>query len=244
MASSSQPPTSPHKLRLPTACGRLVLVSPVVPQHDQHVKDLYESPSTRKFIRGLPAVWPIETITAQRLKRAANPTNLDFAIHLVPSQSPISPSDDFESLGPFVGVCNLTVNPLNSSAQAGIYICSSSQSQHYASEALHTLLSAGFSKGEGGAKLHRISFETAEDNVQMRGWMEKTLGVPKEYVHREAWVDTDGFLDLIGYSILEQEWSGEKGLGEKLRVKVQEKVDESKRKEGSEESARQTPLAT
>ncbi|KAG8925377.1 hypothetical protein FRC02_009712 [Tulasnella sp. 418] len=215
-------------LRLSSIGKRVILYHPVPEDTDVQVKALYESESTRKYIRALPAVWPLETVRANREKRTANPLNIDFAIYYNKSQD-AGDGEEHPSNSQFAGLCNLTVNPLNSSAQAGIYIAGEYQSLHLASEALHALISHGFTKeSDGGPGLHRIAFETAVDNVQMRGWLERTLEIEKEYVHREAWRDPKGWLDLVGYAILDHEWTGErdgsKGLETRLREKIQSKI--------------------
>ena len=60
-----------------------------------------------------------------------------------------------------------------------------------------------------------MTFETAEANEAMRGWLERVLGATFEGKKRECWKGLDGtYLDVCSYSILEWEWRG--GVREKL----------------------------
>ena len=55
------------------------------------------------------------------------------------------------------------------------------------SESLHTLLTHVF----GERKMHKVSSETADDNVPMRSWLEKVPEAKLETKRRECWKARD-----------------------------------------------------
>lgn len=81
------------------------------------------------------------------------------------------------------------------------------------SETLYTLLKYVFEE----QKLHRVTFETAEDNAPMRGWLDM-VGATLEAKRRDCWREVGPavkYTTVMGYSILEHEWEGVKDILER-----------------------------
>ena len=180
------------KLTLKSPWGRIVLAPPQ-PEYDTDVAALRSDADALRYLPSMP-----KSVTAEewRTKREAQATDDEiwsFYIHLA---------------GPapaFVGQCALwRIDLPNRAAEIGICVSPRVHRRGIATEALYVVLSHAFEHPD--LRLHRVQFVTGATNVQMRGWLEG-FGIAVEHRLREAWSDgRGGWLDNVGYSILEGEW--------------------------------------
>jgi RimJ/RimL family protein N-acetyltransferase len=184
------------KIDLKSRWGRLVLIPPR-PEDDDEVAALRSDPEALRYLPFEPKSMSAEDCRARREAQAKDDERWDFHIHLT---SPLTPAPST-----FVGQCGIThIDLPNLSGEIGIAISSRLHRTGIATEALYVVLSHAFEHPE--LKLHRLQFVTASNNVQMRGWLE-SFEIEQEHRIREAWADGHGgWLDGLGYSILEAEW--------------------------------------
>ncbi|KZS93379.1 acyl-CoA N-acyltransferase [Sistotremastrum niveocremeum HHB9708] len=188
---------------IPVLRGRNVELVPPTAEDDQAVADMRSHPETRRYLPFLPTTFTPDEARQMRENKDADARYLDFRIHYITPSGPV-----------FAGTCGLLhINPENSSAEAGIIVCPEFHRTGLGTESLLLVLNYSFTT----LKFHRISFETAHHNVQMRGWLENALGIGLEYRLREAWKSGSGWIDSVGYSILDREWSD---LKEKLENRL------------------------
>jgi RimJ/RimL family protein N-acetyltransferase len=201
-------------------CGHAVHVTEMVldvslvhpsPADDEAVAALRSHPGTLRYLNFLPEYCSVEDSCKRREERTADPRTRDFHIHHLHGQSGVEHS----ATPSFVGTCGLTdINPVNCSAEAGILIVPELHRTGLGTQALYLLLNFAFD----GLKLHRVVFETGEDNVAMRGWFEHVLEIKPESYLKEAWKRGDGWMDAVVYRILEYEWR--EGLKHRLENRI------------------------
>lgn len=199
--------------------SRIQLISPPPASDDESVRELYSSKESTRHL-GIP--WrqhSLAEVKTRREQRATNARNIDFAIHLLHT-SP-QDSDTASSSTIFVGLCNLNVEGLNMTANAGIVLSPAYIRSGYATEALYIVLDFGFSSL---MEMRRITFETSEKNAGMRGWCRGVLGVDVEYRQQAIFKDNENegcdgaghWCDLVAYTVFREEWlEGKKSAIEK-----------------------------
>ncbi|KAK2463187.1 hypothetical protein APHAL10511_004842 [Amanita phalloides] len=184
---------SPIELRSPS--GRLRLARPTAVD-DAAVLQNRTHPETRKYLKFLPERLTMDEVCHLRESRAKDPTTIDLIIHL-------STNQETEMYAGSTGCFH--VDEKFGSCEIGILIAPQLHRRGIATEALYTVLKWIFE----GKKLHRVTFETASDNLPMQRWLEDVAGAKLEAARRECWRNTDGtYTDVRGYSILESEWVG------------------------------------
>jgi RimJ/RimL family protein N-acetyltransferase len=171
---------------------RLILQPPHA-EDDEAVADLRSNPIILKYLEFLPKACTVDEARLRRETRAADDRIVDFHIHLR------SPDPDLKSS--FIGSTGLfDINLQNMSCECGIVLTPSLQRKGLGTEALYSVLTYAFED----LGLHRVTLETAHNNVLLRGWFENALGVQPEFRLREAWKGRKAgtWVDAIGYSIL------------------------------------------
>ena len=197
------------ELRSPT--GRLRLARPT-PTEDAAVLRNRTHPDTRKYVKFFPEHLTMDEVRQLRESRAKDSTVVDFNIHLITGNEMGE-----EVFAGTTGCFNL--NEEFKSCEVGILIVPQFHRGGIATEAIYTVLKWIFEE----KRLHRVTFETAIDNLPMQTWLDGVAGARLEAWRRECWRNIDGsYTDVRGYSILEQEWSGsvKQRLEAKLRIKV------------------------
>lgn len=195
-----------HQITLRSPKGRLILVSPNAADDEMNAA-LRAHPRTRKYLPYFPEQFSTDQARALRESRAAA-GNISFHVHIF--------NDDESGTTSFVGTCGFhNIAEEHASAEVGILISPDYHRGGIATEALYTLLEFGFEE----RKYHRLVFETGADNVMMKGWLEKVVGAEQEFRKRECWKTKEGFLDVVGYSLLACEWSG--GMRARLISRLQ-----------------------
>ena len=192
-----------HTTNLVSPTRRVKLIPPN-PADDEAVSILRSHPITRRYLPFLPPDLSIESIRLRREERAEDPDLVDFYIYTLTEDAPESYA--------FAGIAGIfKIEAEHASCETGIILSPELHRAGYATEAMYLVLEYAF--GEWG--MHRMTFETAEANEAMRGWLERVLGATLEARKRECWRGLDGtYLDVFSYSILEWEWRG--GVREKL----------------------------
>ncbi|KAF9465032.1 acyl-CoA N-acyltransferase [Collybia nuda] len=183
-----------HTTILHSPTGRIRLVYPSS-EDDEATAAVREHPMSLQYLRFLPKKVTPEDTRNRREQRAEKPEIIDFNIHIV------NP-DGTTTFAGTTGIFNVDLE--HESFEAGILVSPDLQRGGFATEALYTLLKYAFEE----KNLHRGNFETSEDNLPMRSWLENVLGAKLEGKRREAWKESEGrYRDVTSYSILEQEWT-------------------------------------
>ncbi|KAF8070557.1 acyl-CoA N-acyltransferase [Lyophyllum atratum] len=189
-----------HSVQL-TSTSRMQLMPPH-PDDDEAVAILRSDPVALRYLRFLPTKCTIQEAQSRRENRAENPTIVDFHIH-------VKNKDGSSSFGGMVGLSY--IEEANDSGQAGIMVAPHLHRRGVGTEALYHLLQYAFQD----RKLHRVTFETGEDNMPMCSWLEKVLEAKLDGKLRECWKDGEGKYTHVNlYSILDREWSS--GIRDKL----------------------------
>ncbi|KAF8514289.1 acyl-CoA N-acyltransferase [Gautieria morchelliformis] len=194
------------EVQLNSPWGRLILIPPG-PEDDVQVAALRSDPDALRYLSFMPKTTSVEECREKREALSATDNAWPFHIHInLPSPSASA----------FAGQCAiLRMDITHRSTEIGIMINSALHRTGIATEALYMILSHAFEYPD--LKLHRVQFLTSSSNVPMRGWLE-SFGIQLEYRQREAWINgEDGWQDVVGYSILETEWSP-------LKARMQEKL--------------------
>lgn len=202
------------KLEIMSPWRRLVLIPPG-PKDDVVVAAVRSDPETLRYLPFMPKSMSAAEWGAKREAHSANDEICNFHIHLA-APLEVTARDSTS----FVGQCGIMhIDTSNHCADIGIIIPSTAHRTGIATEAIYMTLSLAFEHPH--LKLHRVQFVTASTNVQMRGWLE-SFGIEVEYRMREAWTDgREGWLDSVGYSILETEWPPLKArMEEKLSTRL------------------------
>ena len=198
-----------HELRSPT--GRLRLARPS-PAEDAAVLQNRTHPDTRKYVKFLPEHLTMDEVRQLRESRAKDASVVDFNIHLM--------TDNERGEEVFAGTTGcFSINEEFKSCEVGILIVPQFHRGGIATEAIYTVLKWIFEE----KRLHRVTFETASDNLPMQRWLDGVAGAKLEAWRRECWRNIDGsYTDVRGYSILDWEWSGsvKQRLEAKLGIKV------------------------
>lgn len=159
-----------------------------------------------KSICKSPASWSVGD-AEQRIKDliALQKENMKLNFHIF--AKPTALADQSGSEGPstpkFIGCAGLSSLELfNHSATAGIIIRHQDSDSKYGTECMYLILQYAFES----LNLHRVAFETSQENLPMRGWLEKAALVPLESVLKEALFDEGRYIDLCIYPILNSHW--------------------------------------
>lgn len=160
---------------------------------DEQVAAHRSDPRTLRFLPFAPQSVSVQGVAELRSKRSNNPARIDY--------------NAFEiSSGAFVGSTGaFDVDNLHRSCEVGIAVIPEATGKGVCTAILYTLLRYLFE--ERG--IHRVSFETTEDNAPMRGWLEKVAGARLEAMRVDCWTDcAGGWKTDMGYAILDYEWRG------------------------------------
>lgn len=197
-----------HQITLVSPKGRLVLIPPNAADDEANAA-LRAHPSTRKYLPYFPENFSVEEARVLREDRAEAGA-LSFNVHM----------NNSDGTTTFVGTCGLhNISTEHASAEVGVIISADYHRGGVATEALYTLLQFAFED----CKLHRNVFVTGADNVMMQGWLEKVVGAQQEYRMRECWKTETGYVDAVGYSLLEWEWA--RGMKARLEQRMLGKQD-------------------
>ncbi|KAG0326375.1 hypothetical protein BGZ99_009615 [Dissophora globulifera] len=110
-----------------------------------------------------------------------------------------------KSTGELVGsVGSNTINFDYRNAHVGIILSKKYWSGGYGTEALYRLMRMLFDD----LKMHKLIYETTENNIGMRKFLEQTCGVPLAFVRKdEIWCRaTEKWVSLWQYEIFEDDW--------------------------------------
>lgn len=196
---------SQHSFQLISPTGRIRLVPPRITD-DEAVASLRSHSRTLQYLRFLPNKVTIEDARARRESRAESSQIVDFHLHVMNG-------DGSSSFGGVTGIFN--IDETNKSCEAGILVAPELHREGFGTEALYCVLKFAFQDRQ----MHRVTFETAENNVAMCTWLEKVLEATLEGTRRECWNEGDGkYTTARSYSILEWEWS--RRIQEKLEKLV------------------------
>lgn len=182
-----------HTLTIKSPTGRVLLVPPN-DSDDQSVSIIRAHPATRRSLRFLPETFSVEDARLRRESRCENATIVDFHVHAL----------DNAGIPTFAGMTGIfNLDERGHACEIGILISPDYHGKGLATDVLYTLLLWVFED----KKVHRVTFETGEDNKGMRHWLENVAVAKLEAERRECWPDGDGkYSDVMGYSILEWEW--------------------------------------
>ncbi|KAG5648541.1 hypothetical protein DXG03_003152 [Asterophora parasitica] len=173
---------------------------------DEAVSLLRSHPETLRYLKFLPKNVSVEDARIRRETRAEDPHIVDFHIH-------VKNDGGSYTLGGMTGLFH--VDETNESCEVGILVSPHLHRGGLGTEALYNVLKYAFDE----RKLHRVTFETAEENAPMCSWLEKVLEAKLEARRRDCWKEGDGkYTSVNGYSLLAWEWSG--GIREKLEKLV------------------------
>ncbi|KAJ2312476.1 hypothetical protein IWW54_002065 [Coemansia sp. RSA 2705] len=151
------------------------------------------------------------------IKRSKVPRKLLHSIgddeYLAAHKVPVDAGEvDMDEPYVVVGCCGLNNIDLgNRCAEAGIILDARFWRSGVSTEALYLTLKFGFET----LCLHRIGLQTTEENIGMRGWMERVVGVPVECVRKEVlYLGNDSYRDSWDYAVFDHQWylSVEKSL--------------------------------
>ncbi|KAF7332608.1 Ribosomal-protein-alanine acetyltransferase [Mycena kentingensis (nom. inval.)] len=160
--------------------GRLSLVPP--PESDDAVVAILRAhPATRQYLRDLPTQVALDDAAARRLERKADGTLIEFHIHNATNE--FLGSTAISRIDPAGEWCDVSIMVVSEHTRTGV-----------ATDALYTLLDYVF----GTKEMNRAEFQTAADNVPMRGWLERT-GAKLQGVGQEGEADSEGGGGGTGY---------------------------------------------
>ncbi|KAJ1902405.1 hypothetical protein LPJ66_000016 [Kickxella alabastrina] len=103
-----------------------------------------------------------------------------------------------------IGCCGLNnIEGYNRCSEAGILLDARFWRSGVSSAAMYLVLKYGFET----MHLHRIALLTTEDNIGMRGWLERAVGVSVECVRREVlYLGSGKYLDSWDYAVFDRHW--------------------------------------
>ncbi|KAH9485047.1 putative N-acetyltransferase YnaD [Psilocybe cubensis] len=181
-----------HTVTLQSPWKRIRLVPPTA-SDDEIVSICRTHPTTRQFLQFLPEHMTAEEAGNRRETRAEDKRIMDFHVHFT--------ENGLTRFAGMTGYFNLDEG--NESCEVGMLIMPDLHGKNLATEVFYTILQYIFEV----RNLHRVTFETAADNLAMRSWFEKIAGARLEAERREVWKYPSGnFVDVKGYAILEWEW--------------------------------------
>ncbi len=103
--------------------------------------------------------------------------------------------------GEFAGGVGMHLDSLNDGADIGYWLGQAFEGRGLVTRACRALIDRGFIE----LRLHRITIHAAPDNARSRAVPER-LGFTQEAVLRQAGKTAVGYVDLVVYSMLDQEW--------------------------------------
>ncbi|TFK23158.1 acyl-CoA N-acyltransferase [Coprinopsis marcescibilis] len=172
--------------------NRVKLVPPSS-EHDEDVAILRSDPVSLRYLRFMQPI-TAAGVAERRETRGKDPRILDFNVLYL---------DDQTSNWRVVGCTGIfSIDDMQGSCETGILLSSSVHGKGLATSVLYTLLKYVFE--ERG--LYRTTFETAEDNAPMSGWLDR-VGARREALRLEAWTDgSGGRTNVLSYAMLAREW--------------------------------------
>lgn len=192
-----------HSIILTSPSGRIRLLPPDA-RYDEQLAQLRSHPESRRYITFWPKNCTEDFVRGRREYRAPDSTIVDFYIFLCDKDATVQPK--------FIGITGIfNIDLLNDACSVGILVHPDFFRGGFATQALYTLLKYTFE--DESKHMYRATFETAESNVNMRGWLENVVGTQPEFRWREAWSVADDpgrRIDVMGYSILKHEWEAAK----------------------------------
>ena len=105
--------------------------------------------------------------------------------------------------GALAGAIGMRMDPMNDVGEIGYWIGKGSEGRGLITRSARRFVEYGFT--ERG--LHRIEIKAAPQNIRSRAVPER-LGFRQEAVLREAGRTAGGYLDLVVYAMLADEWPG------------------------------------
>ncbi|KAK7034666.1 hypothetical protein VNI00_012308 [Paramarasmius palmivorus] len=209
---------APHNTSLHSPTGRIRL-EPPIPGNDAAIARLRMHPSTRKYLRSFPEYVSTEDARKLREAREQDPEVQAFHVYVRADGEVVK---EAENEWEFAGSATVYhVNTQHRSCEIGLILSPDVRGRGIATDVLYTLLLYVFVQ----LRMHRVTFETAADNIPMRGWLENVAGARMEAMRAECRVDPGsdrGYSDLAGYAILEWEWhdQGMSGVKERLEKRL------------------------
>lgn len=161
---------------------------------DDQVSILRSDARMLRHLRFMPQTISIPEVAERRETRLKDPKIIDFNVF----------DDSPEGGGKLVGMTGVfDYDESMSRCEAGIVISPEETGKGLASVMMYTVLMFAFE--EKG--VHRVTFETSEDNAAMRGWLEKVAEARVEATRLECWKDGQGgWINVKGYAIIDWEW--------------------------------------
>jgi len=181
---------------------RVKLTIPDTPDNAA-IARLRADPRVRTHMPFLPVVKE-EEMESLRVARSQDTSILDVVIWARDNDE--SEQDDEEGLEQatysFAGVSGIFgLDPIHRSCEAGIIIAPTHQGRSLTTPVFYTLFKYLF----GPMNVHRITFETSAQNSGMIRWLEG-VGIRKEGERKRAWKGEEGWVDVLSYAVLEEEW--------------------------------------
>lgn len=144
-----------------------------------------------RFMTNEPKGWTLQQVV-DRLKDQiqGQKDNRKLVVHVV-----------YE--GKIVGMSGFTViDIVHRNAEVGIILDKNFWGKNLATEAFYFSLKWAFDE----MGLHRVYWRTTEENVGMRGWLEKVCKLEVEAINRETLNVQGEWIDSYTYALLENEW--------------------------------------
>jgi ribosomal-protein-serine acetyltransferase len=108
--------------------------------------------------------------------------------------------------GTLAGGIGLSIDPIGNSGEIGYWLGADHEGRGIVTRACARFLDFSFDE----LRLHRISLSAAVENARSRA-VATRLGMREEGVQRDGCRVADGYLDLVWYGILEDEWRARRG---------------------------------
>ncbi|PIA19129.1 hypothetical protein COEREDRAFT_37667 [Coemansia reversa NRRL 1564] len=191
----------------------MVMLVPPDEDQDMAFSCLFSDPETMKFLKSMMPI-----------KQSSIPKSLLGMINdrefLPPRQIPIDNGHiDIDEPYLIIGCCGLdNIDLDNRCSDASVILDARFWHSGASTEAMYLTLKFGFET----LCLHRVGIQTAEDNVDMHGWMENVFGVQVECIKKEAlYLGHDEYMDSWEYAIFDHEWyiTIKKELRKRRRIK-------------------------
>jgi ribosomal-protein-serine acetyltransferase len=103
--------------------------------------------------------------------------------------------------GELIGGIGLSIDTMANSGEIGYWVARAHEGKGIITRACERFFDLAFDE----LGLHRMELQAAEGNTRSRAVAER-LGMTQEGVWREGIRVADGYLDSVGYGILEDEW--------------------------------------
>ena len=103
--------------------------------------------------------------------------------------------------GALVGGIGLDIDTLSNSGEIGYWLAKEHEGRGIVTRACERFFDLAFDE----LGLHRMELQAASDNIRSRA-VAARLGMREEGVWRDGIRVADGYLDSVGYGILEDEW--------------------------------------